>query len=432
MNEYSESIASITSAMESELSLLDLVIRHVESFSGSISALLQQLSRIPYDLPNRRDRRTIFGVKSIFRRDRSIDFSGFEPNFVSCWSDLSSSFLLQQPGLLELNDSLRSVFSARLRTVRDSYGRAHSDFSSLCATADRDLRAAECECAQAQAQYIGCGGRIEELRQRLESEHSEDQALRLQQALSAARTEFSLLQDAAVCAVDRLNAQRERYSLAAERGLSLFECAERERESQMAALLRDLSDAVSSYASARQSATQRLQDQVESISVEEELKLYKEDTRNMNITDISYEIGKLPFEISAVLQPRALFEPELSYSGAVVIKGYSRQKEGELDLVEGERILIKDYMETPCRIQKEATKEEGYAPPECYDVVPELQRALHRVTKDYDAAAPDELSVVCDEYVMSVETTEKGMVCVNAYRQKGLVPFDVLEETINC
>ena len=130
MNDYEESISEISVAMETNLSIMDVVIRYVENFTGSIQSLFHQLSKISYELPNRRDKKSIFERKKIFKKEHTIDFCRFEPNFISSWNNLASVFILKQPGLLDFTERLKNKFVVKLKNIRKIYDEGYNEFNN--------------------------------------------------------------------------------------------------------------------------------------------------------------------------------------------------------------------------------------------------------------------------------------------------------------
>lgn len=421
---YNRTIQKILRATEANMKLFDVTIRRISDFTGSISQLLQSLAAVPAELPTKKPKPGFFGSAFSRKKKAPTVFDNLEPNLTTFWTNFAAGFLDKQPGIGELNDTIKSSFIESFVNLRDYYAEKAAEIKLKIEEASRDLKKAEANYTSKYNLYCQNCSHIEELKAKHDAEiaagKSQDQIIKLIQALGDAKTHFKDLQDTAIKAQAALNNQKTVFGLEIEAAMGMFEELDLTREEKLHDLMQSLGNPIIKFANEKQNTAEILRHDLTKLNMEEDLDpILKLNIQEQPWSTISFEPAQFSFDITEFIDPKTLFEPEIHYFGAKVVKGYDSAEVGDI-------LLVTDSTGELWNVINENTKQIGHIPADHCEKIDEMTRRVHRAKCAWKS---DCMEVREGDCVMSVGVTDDGSkyICVSAYGAKGEVPREVLE-----
>lgn len=427
---YEESFHIIEQAHDANLTLLDTVISTLETFTKSASLLLTQLSKIPNEIPKYKEKPKMMDIIKK-KQKQGIVFDNPEPLFQSLWSQVCDYFCLYDSGLPEFINSLRSLFLTSLISLREEYTTEISALFSLVSEKNKELEETEKKYTQMHIEYSQAANNVNELQIQIAQNTDKSQSeanQKLLVTLGEAKKVYYELQNAVVAEHEHLNEIQYQYSLTNERALLTFEEVELKFNADVQNLFHEFANKVLEYSKQCVAEREGLSKDTNELDIAGDLQhLFEIQPTTRDWGTLEEENPSLPFNIQDYIEPKQIFNPELSFFGAVITTDF--KPEGSFKTIKaGTKVTVLDTTdETRWKVSPEGHRA-VFADPSIIERCPELERKLFKVKNDIEANLPDYLAAKAGEIVMAYRIDKNVAYCANSFYLKGQIQMENLED----
>ncbi|OHT03761.1 hypothetical protein TRFO_06609 [Tritrichomonas foetus] len=425
---YLQSFSAIRKAKESNVLLLETIVQSTREYTGSIDQFLLTLSKIPNDLPEKRQKRLFKSVLG------PLDFEGKEPETDKIWNNFSGNFISKPPSILILNDSLKRHFidqlSDLLQTYAESMNKIESDFQSSYSV----YAAEENNYNKSNKAYQFICEQIEDLHTKLKPENTSNKSPdiidKLRSDFTECKNQYKTIQTEALLATESFDAANSEFSVNSEKILCEFEKVDK-------MFMENLHNIFVQFVQYTGNSLKSMYGEnnliVDALLPLENIKESTEaDPKIDEQTPISTAINPrgLDIDFTELIDPSVLFEPELSQKTAI-IASENASLPGEYVFPKGTAVRVIEIRGNEAKVIDEEGKRAARVNT-AYLTMDDLQRGspndwkLATLKEDIGGDNPSGISGKKGQSVLAGKIEGVSAQCMDMYGRKGMVPLEKL------
>ncbi|OHT14750.1 hypothetical protein TRFO_03023 [Tritrichomonas foetus] len=425
---YEETFKIIPHVKDVNTKVLDNLVSKLKEFTSGIDLLIASLFKNPFNLPTKRQKKLLKFSKNV---KGQTDFDNIDPNFTKIWENIAIKYLNKNPGLGDLNESLKTIFISKLTTLRDEYAAKMNHLEALYNSVRTIFYNDETNFKKADGAYRSLCQQIEELHQKIQAETAagkpDEIISKLKQQFAEAKNNYMPTLEEAISANKKLNDAHAKFSLECEKLLLMFEEIDKERAEKLNAIMLEFADAPREITNAKRDATKGFLDEIQEILAVNEVIQPEPDVDNLKPLTLIFEPKLVSFSIDEFLEPKKIFSTDLKQSRASLKMDYSINNDGKIDFPRGTIVTIVGTKLTKSKIVNEETGQCAKVPSSVLQKEPRLDRKLAKLKVDIIGENPSQITAQAGQTVV-VNTIENGIAkCTDMYSRKSEIPVDNLQ-----
>lgn len=420
---YQESYLKIKKAKEANILLINAILQSIDTFSGNIDQFVQNLLKIPNDLPTKRPKK-IFSFK---KDEDSIEVN--EPSFTNTWRIISNEYIKLQPGIVELNESISKSFKSAILSALDSYSQQMNLLESEFEKNQSIFESEYSKFNKSQSEYLALCHQIENTNAKLlpentpgsSSENLNELKGNLAEYMARYNGEEAIMKEA----TEMFNLIALSYTTKCEHILSDFERIDKEHEEKMRTAFSNLYQKVIEIKEVKSKAEINIKELIDPNDISKDEPIPPLEIESNNIEQLIPNSTSLGINFSEYLDYNELYAVELQQKlGIIKTENVPNIPQNSIVVITSEKPQEITVVYLPKFISAVVTIND-------VDIDPNLKRKLAQLKENIEAHeltdfAGKEKDIVLATPMSSSDTENQMMFCIDALGKNGLIPVDKL------
>ena len=413
-NPYIHVFSVISQLKDLNNGVLNAFSNITDDFSAKISQLLLQISKAKSELPNRRQKKLFSQTIGPIDFDNSAEIHKF-------WASISTDLVNKLPGLFELNESMKVMFSNDVKIILSKYNDSMSKLLKQYSGILSQYKEEEAKYNQAISDYQTLCKKIQQLHDQLQENPNQPS---LENQLAQSKNSYKSTMTNADNASNSFDKVLSTFSLNAEKLLSDFETIDKELRNDLDNLFKKLQEAIKNCRQIQLDRSDKIEEVFKTYFNENTDSTYQKDESIPVKVDVYAH--NLNFNFLEFIDMEKIFETEL-HNRMAVITSENASRPGEYNFPKGTTVEVLGVKGKNAKVIDRESKFGAIVDTAFLEFLPDDAPNQWKPAKLKEQHSTPHIDLTPDQPIIALKKNENEAYIIDQYGRKDVIALEKIE-----